>query len=52
MSDRKPAGEGDRARALRNLRELIMALDRRVRHIERAGEVGIARDAATLRAKV
>jgi hypothetical protein len=33
------------------LRELIEALDRRVPHIERAGEVQIARDAASLREK-
>ena len=31
------------------LRELIEALDRRVPHIERAGEIQIARDAASLR---
>jgi hypothetical protein len=33
------------------LRELIEALDRRVPHIERTGEVQIARDAASLREK-
>ena len=31
------------------LRELVSALDRRVPHIERAGETGIARDAQMLR---
>jgi hypothetical protein len=31
------------------LRELIAALDRRVPHVERAGEVQIARDASILR---
>ena len=36
---------------LRELNELIAALDRRVPHIERAGEAAIARDAAVLRAK-
>jgi hypothetical protein len=36
---------------VRELRELIAALDRRVPHIEREGEVQIARDAATLREK-
>ena len=41
----------DRARALRHLRELIEALDRRVPQIERSGEIAIAQDAATLRAK-
>ena len=34
---------------LRELHELIAALDRRVPHIERAGEAAIARDAALLR---
>ena len=33
------------------LRELIEALDRRVPHIERTGEIQIARDAAELREK-
>lgn len=33
------------------LRELIEALDRRVPHIERTGEIQIARDAAVLREK-
>jgi len=33
------------------LRELIEALDRRVPHIERTGEIQIARDAASLREK-
>jgi hypothetical protein len=36
---------------LRELHELIAALDRRVPHIERAGEAAIASDAAVLRAK-
>ena len=36
---------------LRELQELIAALDRRVPHIERAGEAAIARDAAVLRAE-
>ena len=31
------------------LRELVDALDRRVAHVERLGEVGIVREAATLR---
>jgi hypothetical protein len=31
------------------LRELIEALDRRVPHVERLGEVGIAREASVLR---
>ena len=35
----------------RALEELIVALDRRVARVERAGEAVIARDAAALRAK-
>ena len=34
---------------LQLLRELIEALDRRLPHIERTGEIQIARDAASLR---
>jgi hypothetical protein len=33
----------------RDLRELVEAIDRRLPQIERAGELGIARDAALLR---
>jgi hypothetical protein len=51
MADKKTADEADRKRALRRLRELVAALDRRVPHIERIGEIAIARDAATLRKK-
>jgi len=51
MANRTPTAEGDRTRALRHLRELVAALDRRVSHIERNGEVVIARDAAALRKK-
>ena len=36
--------------AVRELLELIAALDRRVPHVERAGEGAIARDAAALKA--
>lgn len=36
---------------VRELQELISALDRRVPRVERAGEASIARDAAALRAK-
>jgi hypothetical protein len=36
---------------VRELRELISALDRRMPQVERAGEASIARDAATLRAR-
>jgi hypothetical protein len=34
---------------IKNLRELISAIDRRVPRLERTGEVGIARNAAALR---
>ena len=37
--------------ASRQLHELIEALDKRVPHVERAGEAAIARDAAALKAK-
>jgi len=37
------------ADVLRELRELIAALDRRVPQVQRAGEIAIARDAAALR---
>lgn len=47
MNDR----DGDRRRQLRHLRELVVALDRRVPHVERAGEATIAADAAKLRKK-
>ena len=36
---------------VRELRELIAALDRRVPRVEQAGEAEIARDAAALRAR-
>jgi hypothetical protein len=39
------------AKVLRELRELIAALDRRVPQVQRAGEIAIARDAAALRAR-
>ncbi len=37
--------------AIRELLELIAAIDRRVPHVQRAGEAAIARDAAALRAR-
>jgi hypothetical protein len=40
-----------RTQLLRDLHELIAALDRRVPQVERAGEASIARDAAALKAK-
>lgn len=39
----------DRERVAAALRQLVEALDRRVPHVERLGEVGIAREAAALR---
>jgi hypothetical protein len=50
MATKSPTSD-DRKRALRHLYELIAALDRRVVHMERAGEAAIARDAAALRKK-
>ena len=41
----------DRTVMLRHLRQLIAAIDRRVPHIERAGEIAITQDAAALREK-
>jgi len=49
MAKKTIADDAERTRALRRLRELIAALDRRVPNIERIGEVAIARDAATLK---
>lgn len=40
-----------KAAAIRALRELIAALDRRVPQAQRSGEIAIARDAAALRAQ-
>ena len=40
--------DADRKRAIRHLRQLIEALNRRVPHIERVGEAKIAHDAAEL----
>jgi hypothetical protein len=40
-----------RTRLVRELTELIAALDRRVPHVERAGEASIARDAAALKVR-
>lgn len=48
MTDRKP-DDVSTAGIVAALRELIAALDRRVPHVERVGEIQIARDAAILR---
>jgi hypothetical protein len=47
----RASGDAERRRAIRRLRQLIEALNRRVPHIERAGEAKIARDAAELMEK-
>jgi chorismate mutase len=49
MAMKQDGAAANRARALRSLRELVAALDRRVPHVERVGEVKIAREAAALR---
>jgi hypothetical protein len=40
-----------RSRLVRELVELVAALDRRVPQVQRAGEMAIARDAAALKAR-
>jgi hypothetical protein len=49
MIDRPTAIADGRARLVRELRELIAALDRRVPQVHRMGELAIARAAAALR---
>lgn len=44
-------GAPSQAETLRRLHELVEALDRRVPHVERAGEIGIAKAAATLKSE-
>jgi hypothetical protein len=44
-----PPIDTDRAQLIARLRELIDALDARVPHLEREGEVHIANDAAALK---
>jgi hypothetical protein len=51
MASRKTLSDSDRVSAQRHLRELIAALDRRAPHVERLGEVDIARDAMALKKK-
>ena len=50
-SSSKRTAQSDRTRKLRHLRELIAALDRRVPHVERLGEITIAREGRALREK-
>ena len=51
MSSNKGVAQSDRTRKLRHLHELIAALDRRVPHVERIGEIEIAREGRALRQK-
>jgi hypothetical protein len=46
-----PESDADRTRLIHRLEELIASLDSRVPHLEREGEIQIARDAAALRDK-
>jgi hypothetical protein len=48
---RRPSMAVNTGELIRELEELIAALDRRVPRVEQAGEAAIARDAASLRAK-
>ena len=48
---RRDAASDDPQQLIGQLRELIDALDARVPHLERTGEVQIAADAAALKAK-
>ncbi len=50
MTDHTTSGETARARTIRELHELVAALDRRVPQVERVGEISIARVAAALKA--
>jgi len=43
--------ESSRARSIRELHELIAALDRRLPQVERVGEIAIAQAAAVLKSK-
>lgn len=51
MANRSTTKPPSLAKLARELKELIAAIDRRVPHIERAGEAKIARDAAALKAR-
>jgi len=51
MIDRARGAETTRTRTVRELHELIEALDRRLPQVQRAGETSIARAAAALRAE-
>jgi hypothetical protein len=49
MTPDTATAQSTRAQTVRELYELIAALDRRVPHVERVGEISIARAAAALR---
>ena len=49
MADVRLGDETPRGRTIRELRELVAALDRRVPQVHRVGEIGIARAAAALK---
>lgn len=51
MIDRTRGAETTRTRTVRELHELIEALDRRLPQVQRAGETSIARAAAALKAE-
>lgn len=46
-----PVADATRAQTIRELHELIAALDRRVPQVERVGEISIARAAAVLKSE-
>ena len=49
MTQEATAAAGSRAQTVRELLELIAALDRRVPQVERVGEISIARAASALK---
>jgi hypothetical protein len=51
MIEQTPRASANRVRIIRELHELIAALDRRVPQVHRVGELAIARSAAALRAE-
>lgn len=51
VADGENTRDSTRQQVIEDLRELIIALDRRVPRLERTGEVSIARDAAALKSE-
>jgi hypothetical protein len=51
MTERAKPARTRHGQTIRELREFVAALDRRVPHVERVGEADIARDAARLRTR-